>query len=230
MIRIMEKRDARKVKPAAQEEIRRRSVHLFVSGFSKTKIAQILEVHRNTVGKWIQLYQNQGEASLKSKKRGPKTGTLLQLKEKDQKMIRNAITDKFPEQLKLPFALWTREAVGQLIERMTGKKLDLRQVGRYLKRWGFTPQRPIKQAYQRNEESVKKWLEEEYPAIKALAKKEFAEIQWIDESGISSHDHRGRGYSLKGRTTVRKHNPSGERINKISCKIPQRCLQLKKLR
>jgi len=116
----------------------------------------------------------------------------------------------------LNFALWTREAVGLLITEKTGKKLDLRQVGRYLKRWGFTVQRPVKRAYQRDDKKVQKWLKTEYPAIKKKAAQEGSEIQWADEVGIKSHDHRGRGFSPKGKTPVRMHNPSYEKVNMIS--------------
>jgi transposase len=56
---------------------------------------------------------------------------------KEQDVLRKKIEDKHPEQLKLSFALWTREAVCELIVEETGKRLDLRQVGRYLKRWGL---------------------------------------------------------------------------------------------
>ena len=94
--------------------------------------------------------------------------------------------------------------------------LDLRQVGRYLKRWGFTPQRPLKRAYQRCDTKVQTWLTQEYPAIKKLAAEEAAEIHWTDEVGIKSHDHRGRGFSPKGVTPVRMHNPSYEKVNMIS--------------
>ena len=116
----------------------------------------------------------------------------------------------------MPFALWTREAVCNLIKKLTGKLLDLRQVGRYLKRWGFTSQRPIKQAYQRDEKQVQQWLETDYPSIKTKARSQGAEIQWLDESGIKSYDHRGRGFASKGKTPVRKHHPQIEKINKIS--------------
>ena len=138
----MTKRDARKLTPATQEEIRRQAIKLYESGMRKGKIAEQLEVYRNAIGKWIRLYSEGGKSALKAQKRGPKQGSLMQLAQKDQKRIRKIITDKYPEQLKLSFALWTREAVGQLIEQLTTQKLDLRQVGRYLKRWGFTPQRP----------------------------------------------------------------------------------------
>ena len=175
-----------------------------------------LEVHRNTVGKWIAHYHKAGLDSLASQKRGPKHGTLLQLNAEQQSHICKAITDRCPDQLKLSFALWTREAVGELIKHYTGKQLDLRQVGRYLKRWGFTPQRPIKQAYQRSDKAVKQWLDQTYPVIKTSAKAQGATIHWLDESGIKSHDHRGRGYAPKGKTPVRKHNPNGEKVNQIS--------------
>lgn len=212
----MAKRDARKLVPDAQFEVRRQAVYLYKEGQNFTEIARVLNVNRNSVSTWIKVYEEKGIDGLKPKKRGPSLGTNLQITVEQQDKIQKMLIDNDPEQMKLQFALWTREAVGLLIKEVTGKDLDLRQVGRYLKRWGFTPQRPIKRAYQRNDKAVKKWLNEEYPAIKKQAKKEEAEIHWCDEAGIKSHDHRGRGFAPKGKTPVRLHNPNGEKINKIS--------------
>ena len=212
----MEKRDARKLSSEAKEEIRRQAVKLHLNGQKNIQIAQALEVHRSTVSSWLKRYKQAGIKVLKAQKVGHKVGSGMQLSAAEQSILRKKIEDKHPEQLKLSFALWTREAVCELIVEETGKRLDLRQVGRYLKRWGFTPQRPVKQAYQRNEKKVKEWLEEQYPAIKAQAKSEGAQIQWVDEAGIKSHDHRGRGYAPKGKTPVRLHEPRVEKINKIS--------------
>jgi len=130
--------------------------------------------------------------ALKPQQSGPKSGTTMQLSAEEQKTVSKLIVDKLPDQLKLNFALWTREAVGLLITEKTGKVLDLRQVGRHLKRWGFTPQRPVKRAYQRDDKKVKAWLEDEYPAIKKAVDLDGAEIHWADEVGIKSHHHRGR--------------------------------------
>jgi transposase len=214
----MEKRDARKLRPEAKEEIRRQAVKLHLKGLKNIEIADTLEVHRSTVSSWLKRYKQSGIKVLKARKVGRRVGSGMQLSAKEQEVLRKKIEDKHPEQLKLSFALWTREAVCELIVEETGKRLDLRlrQAGRYLKRWGFTPQRPIKQAYQRNEKKVQQWLDEQYPAIKALAKSEHAQIQWVDEAGIKSHDHRGRGYAPKGKTPVRLHEPRIEKINKIS--------------
>jgi len=67
--------------------------------------------------------------------------------------------------LKLPFALWTRDAVRQLIVDKYGLKIAIRTIGEYLKRWGFTPQKPIRISYERCEKRVQNWLTQEYPAI-----------------------------------------------------------------
>jgi len=59
-------------------------------------------------------------------------------------------------------------------------------VRKYLKKWGFTPQKPIKKAWQQSGPAVKRWLEEEYPAIAKQAKNEGATIYWVDEVGATN--------------------------------------------
>jgi transposase len=86
--------------------------------------------------------------------------------------IRKVICDKRPEQLKMDFALWNRAAVMLLIESEFGIKLSVRGVGNYLRRWGFTPQKPIRRAYEQRPEAVQAWLEEQYPEIEKRAKAE----------------------------------------------------------
>ncbi|RFC35695.1 MAG: Winged helix-turn helix [Candidatus Nitrotoga sp. LAW] len=92
----------------------------------------------------------------------------------------------------MEFALWNRTAVMQLIERECGIRLSVRGVGNYLKRWGFTPQKPIKKAYEQRPEAVKNWLDNEYPAIGQRAKAEGAEIHWGDETTVVNTDVCGR--------------------------------------
>jgi transposase len=126
------------------------------------------------------------------------------------------IKDRCPDQLKLPFALWTREAVGNLIEHQFGIKLAIRSVGNYLKRWGFTPQKPLRRAYERQEKAVKIWLEETYPKIAARAKAEKVEIHWGDEAGFRSDHQTGTSYSPRGQTPVVRSTGKRFRINMIS--------------
>lgn len=112
--------------------------------------------------------------------------------------------------------LWTREAVGMLIEQRFGIKMAVRSVGNYLKRWGFTSQKPLKRAYERQDKAVKIWLDETYPRIAARAKAERAEIHWGDEAGFRSDHQTGTSFSPKGKTPVIKSTGKRFQMNMIS--------------
>jgi len=124
------------------------------------------------------------------------------LKPWQQAQICKAIREKNPDQLKLPFFLWTREAVRDLIGRRFKLRLALTTVGKYLRRWGFTAQKPVRRAFEQNPEAVRAWLAEIYPAIAAKAKREKALILWADEMGLRSDHAAGRSFSPKGKTPL----------------------------
>lgn len=126
------------------------------------------------------------------------------------------LIDKDPEQMKLPFALWTRIALQQFIRELYKIKMPIRTVGEYLSRWGFTPQKPLKKAYKQNPKAVKKWLKEEYPTIKQKAKQEKSEIHWGDETGLCNDSYYGRCYAHKGETPAIRLHPRCKRVNLIS--------------
>ncbi|NJM94108.1 MAG: winged helix-turn-helix domain-containing protein [Cytophagales bacterium] len=115
-----------------------------------------------------------GTAGIKSKKRGRKEGEFRLLSAEQEKFVQKAITDKMPDQMELTYALWTRKAVQEQISREFKVKIAINTVGLYLNGWGFTPQKPKKQAYEQCPIKVKKWLEEEYPAIREQARREGA--------------------------------------------------------
>lgn len=46
----------------------------------------------------------------------------------------------------MEFALWSCAVVKELIEHECKVRLQVRSVGKYLARWGVTPQKPIKRA------------------------------------------------------------------------------------
>jgi transposase len=164
----------------------------------------------------IDLYEEGGITALKPKERGREPGYGRILTPDREAHIRQLIMDKRPEQLKMDFALWTRAAVGELIERECGVRLCVRAVGNYLKRWGFTPQKPIKRAYERRPEAIQKWLDDEYPAIAERAKDEDCEIHWGDETALINTDVRGRSYAPKGQTPVTCAPGKREKLSMIS--------------
>jgi hypothetical protein len=126
------------------------------------------------------------------------------------------ITDRCPDQLKLLYSLWTREAVQALIKRRFGVAVSVWTVGRYLKRWGLTPQKPVRRAFERDPVAVQHWLDTEYPTIAAAAKRDKAEIHWGDEMGLRSDHQTGTSYSRKGRTPVIPGAGQRFRCNMIS--------------
>ena len=212
-IRMARTRDFRKLEPSAQAEARRIAIELVKAGKTRIEAAEVVGVHRRFVGEWVQAEFEQGPAALDGKTRGRRPGEQKALRPEAEARIGRLIADKCPDQLKLPFALWTREAVGDLIAFETGLRLSLSAIGGYLRSWGFTAQRPVRRATERNETEVKAWLDHEYPAIAKRAKQEGAEIQWLaaprqaetrwaDETGLSNQANYGKSYAPKGETPV----------------------------
>ncbi len=185
----------------AQEETRFRVAEYLRKKLGTQKQASIVfGITEPGVNKIWAIYKQGGKRALRSKKRGIQGGNKLK---KDQAyQVRQLIKDKLPDQLKLPFGLWTREAVQQLIAIKYGVELSRWQVGRYLKKWGYTPQKPIKKAFEQKPEKVQKWLEQEYPSIKRRAVREKAVIYFGDETGCRSTHQAGRSYAPKGKTPM----------------------------
>lgn len=206
--------DARRLSQKEQGLLRQRAVKMVIAGRKKVEIAEILGVSNDTVGRWHERYEKEGNKAFEAKKRGNPAKRVLSTRQ--EVWIRQKIIDKEPQQLKLPFALWTREAIVALIQQKYGLKLPLRTLTDYLKRWGFTPQKPTRQAIEQKPEAVKVWLEEAYPAIEAKAKAENGIIYWEDEMGLRSDHQAGRSFSPKGKTPVVKVSGNRFRCNMIS--------------
>ena len=208
----MKTQDPRKLSPKVLEEKRRTAQSLRKTGMTRAEIGKLIGIHADTVGKWLKLEPK----DLALKKRGRKQGTVKLLSDDEESRIKRLIVDKTPDQLKLNYALWTRQSVREFILQELGIELNVRTVGNYLKRWGMTPQKPQKRAYEQRASEVKAWLEESYPEIKRRAKKENADIYWGDETGLRNNCQHERGYSPKGKTPTIRVNAKSESINMIS--------------
>lgn len=199
----------------AQEETRYRVVEFLKRKMGTQKQASALfGITERGVNKIWANYKQGGKRSLASKKRGVKSG--IKLTGVQASEVRRLIRDKQPDQLKLSFGLWTREAVQQLIEQKYKIELSVKQVGRYLKRWGYTPQKPIRKAFEQKPGKVKEWLDKEYPAIAKKAKKQKGIIYFGDETGMRSDHQAGRSYAPKGETPVVKATGKRFSLNMIS--------------
>jgi transposase len=187
-----------------------------LNGGKIVAVSEAFGVSRQSLSTWMKSYRAGGEDSLESGKRGRKNGEKRKLNEQQSKEIVKVITDHLPEQLKMPFVLWTRKAVQQLIYERFKLRLPIRSVGNYLNRWGFTPQKPAKSSYEQQPTQVKQWLDQVYPVIRERAKNEGAEIHWGDETGFKNESHVGRSFAPKGKTPVVKKQGKRFSTNMIS--------------
>lgn len=201
----MKATDARRYSPSQLEVLRERAFEMRNKGYTVASIADALGVSMGTVFKW-QRNAKRGtqEQAIKGGQRGRKPDQQKALSPEQQKHICSLICDKSPNQLKFDFALWTRRAVRALIKREYALELTPQCVGKYLKSWGMTSQRPSHRAIERDDDQIKQWLEISYPEIAKRAKTEGAIIYWSDETAIKHDCNWVSGYSPCGKTPILK--------------------------
>jgi len=206
----------RSLPAAAQEERRRQVVGLRESGLTYEAIAAQTGLTRTGVFNICRRFAERGMAGLKSGPRGPEPGTGRHLKAEQEAAVQSLVRRHTPDELGLPFALWSRAAVRALIEQRCGVRLAVRTTGKYLARWGFTAQKPLRRAYEQSPAAVRRWLRRDYPAIVARAKREKGAILWGDETGLRSDDVRGRSFAPRGQTPVVRPNHRRAGVGLIS--------------
>ncbi len=196
---MMEATDMRSLSRDARHERRVQVIRLRKAGQTYDEIAAQTGLSRTGVFDICKRHDVAGAKALRDAPSGRRSGDGRLLDAAQEALVRKLITDKTPDQLKMPYALWTRAAVSQLIEQRFGIRLPVRTMGLYLARWGFTPQKPMKKAYEQSPAAVRKWLDEDYPVIAARAKAEGAEIHWGDEAACAATTCAGAASPRKAR-------------------------------
>jgi transposase len=214
----MERQDGRSLSHKTLEEIRIRAVQRVQSGESPEVVVKALGFSRASIYNWLAWYRGGGWQALKAK---PISGRPGLLKGKQIKWIFGAVTLKDPTQFKFPYALWTRAMIAAVIHRHLKVRLSITSVGRLLAQLGLTCQRPLYRAYQQDPVSVERWLNVEFPRIRAMAKKMQAEIYFEDEAGIRSDFHAGTTWGKKGETPVVTSTGARFGLNMISAISPR---------
>jgi transposase len=208
--------DARSLPGAAQAALRKRAVRVVLDGMTQAEAARVFGVHPNAVNRWIKRYREGGWDGLSERRRGRRAGEQPALAEPQQQEVIALVRESTPDQLGLPGFLWTRDAVGELITQRYGRWLARTTVGGYLRRWGFSPQKPQHRALEQNPAAVVRWLAEEFPAIRAQAKREGGVVLWLDEMGVRSDAAAGRSWAPIGQTPVIKRTGKRFGVNMLS--------------
>lgn len=195
----MKREDARKLSHDKLTELRRRAVTAVQNGESPNDVARIMGVNRVTVYGWMALYRSGGWNKLVARRRG---GRKPKLDAKAIRWIYQTVTLGNPHQMKFPFALWSAKLLAAAIDKKYGIRLSKASVCRLLHQMGLSPQRPLWRAYQRDPQAVAHWLKEQYPAIRAAARKVKGEVWFADEAGVRSDAHCGTTWAPKGQTPI----------------------------
>src|SRR6516164_5890155 len=209
----MRTNDARRLDHSTLEAMRERAVLSVQDGESPEVVASVIGINRSTIYGWLAQYRRGGWGALKAK---PLFGRPPKLDGKKLKWIYDIVTQKNPLQLNFAFALWTREMVAKLIKDKFHISLSLVSVGRLLAQLGITCQRPLHRALERDAALVQQWLKQEYPKIKALARREKADIYFGDAAHMRSDHHAGRTWGKKGETPVVLSTGARYRVSLIS--------------
>src|SRR6478736_5026238 len=192
--------DGRRESNDVLEALRLRAVHARELGYTVVDIAAILGVREETVSRWCSRYDRGGQDALPGDRTGRPVGSGRRLTKEHEQCLQQLIDTQSPQKLKISSALWTRQAVQELIKQQVAIRLPIRTVGEYLRRWGYTPQKPVRKAYKQDPKAVAEWLEKTYPTIEKRAAQEGGEVHWGDETGVRSTCQHSRGYAHRGET------------------------------
>jgi transposase len=175
-------------------------------------------MHRSNIYKWLAASREGGMEALKAKSI---SGRPPKLSGAQIKWVYDTVVEETPLQMNFEFALWTRGMVREMIRKRYNVKLSEVSVGRLLKKLGLSPQKPLRRAYEQDPQLVKIWLEQEYPRIRAEAKKQGAEIYFADEASVRSDYHVGTTWGVKGKTPIVHTTGQRYRLNMLSAISPR---------
>ena len=149
---------------AAREARRLQAWKLHQQGWSQRAIAELLEVSAAAVSRWFKRVRLAGSAKALHRRKAPGAAPLLP--RTYWRQLR-ALLRRGAEAHGFHGALWTRERVAVLIRRHFGVAYSPRHVSRLLATMGWSVQRPLRRARQRNEAKITLWRTERWPALQA---------------------------------------------------------------
>jgi len=192
----MKKKDGRSIHRATLEYLRNQSIRLWKKGKDIEDISEFCGVHFTVVYKWIRVYKQNGFGGLKRRKA---KGAEPKLNNENKKQIISWLK-KSAIEFGFETPLWDCKRVQTIIKRKLNKSISISNLWEALRRWNLTPQKPEKEALEKNPLAVKKWLEEEWPKIQSHCRRWQAMLYFLDESGVSLIPVLGKTWAPKGKT------------------------------
>jgi transposase len=150
------------------KEYRRfRAWELRQEGWTQQRIADALGVTQGAVSQWLKQAREGGGPEALRRRKAP--GARPRLTSKQRACIPKLL-ERGAEAYGFRGDVWTRERVGKVIEREYGVSYHPTHVGRVLRDLGWTQQKPVEKASQRNEAAIQQWRDEHWPALQKKPK------------------------------------------------------------
>jgi transposase len=151
--------------PGSPEELqhkRERALELLKQGHTQTDVAGIMDVDPRSVRRWCAAQRQGGKRALQAVPASgrPTKLTAAQRQELEKQLLKGARSAGFPT------ALWTCPRVADLIRRSFGVRYHVDHIGRLLHALNWSPQKPTRKAVERDEEGIRRWIKQVWPAIK----------------------------------------------------------------
>ncbi|MDP3640283.1 MAG: IS630 family transposase [Nanoarchaeota archaeon] len=192
----MRKKDGRSISRETLEYLRNQSIKLWKKSKSIEDISEFCGVHFTVVYKWIRVFNKDGWKGLKRRKA---KGAEPKLNNEDKIKIISWLK-KSAMEFEFETPLWDCKRVQTTIKKKLNKSISISNLWKTLRRWGLTPQKPEKEALEKNPVAVRKWLNEEWPKIEKHRRRWQAMLYFQDESGVSLIPVLGKTWAPKGKT------------------------------
>ena len=178
--------DLRKMNRDELFRLRKQVVHLKEKGCSGREIERLTHVRVNRVSEIWHKYLDDGAGGLKPSAPGRKTGEKTLLTPARETEIKRLLIEKTPDELNMPYSLWTRQIASDFIKREYGVRLSLRCMTNYFRKWGFVCKAPLRDTGYRNDTGLACFIEEVFPNIVRRASYENVGIYWYSETRIKN--------------------------------------------
>jgi len=135
---------------------------LLKSGLLPVEVARRVGVDRRSVRRWKAAARDGGVQAVRAR---PTPGRPTKLSAKGRRRL-VAVLLKGAQAAGFPTDRWTGPRVRELIQRRFGVHYHVSHVSRLLRALGFSPQKPMRRAIERDEPAIRRWIQTDGPRLK----------------------------------------------------------------
>ncbi|MCE9614897.1 MAG: IS630 family transposase [Lentisphaerae bacterium] len=154
------KRDGRAMRTL--QERRHAAARLLRKGRTQAEVARHLGVSEMSVSRWARVLEHEGVRGLRAAGR---TGRRPRLGESQREQLKRVLLEG-PQAHGFANGLWTLTRVAAVIQQTCSIRYHPGHVSRVLRDLGWSCQRPVGKAMERDEDAIRHWKRYTWPALK----------------------------------------------------------------